>query len=61
VDTFKITFSVPVSCKRLIFNKTLIAVEHKKVRIRHKLLYVKYISPVSLMITLLSFDRPEKL
>ena len=61
MDNFKVSSFVPVSCKPLIFNVILCPVEQKKVRIRHKLLYVKYRKPICFEDFTLLFDRPEKL
>ena len=37
---FKISSTVPLYCKALLYNVTLFSIEHKKVRIRHNLLYL---------------------
>jgi len=42
VTNFEISSTVPVCCIPKIYNMIFSPVEQKKLRIRHKLLYVKY-------------------
>jgi len=42
---FKISSTVPVSCIPLVYKMIFNPVEQKKLRIRHKLMYVKYRKP----------------
>ena len=42
---FEISSTVPICCIPCSYKRTLSPVEQKKVRIRHKLLYVKYTKP----------------
>ena len=45
VVNFKISSTVPVSCIPLVYKMIFSPVEQKKLRIRHKLMYVKYRKP----------------
>jgi len=42
VVKFEISSTIPVCCIPYIYERNSITVEQKKVRIRHKFLYVKY-------------------
>jgi len=46
VDNFEVSCTVPVCCVPKLCGMILISVEYKKVRIIHKLLYVKYRKPM---------------